>query len=114
MQSGARSGGDGAKGRTHFPLWPELRTNPSLLMLLRELRSTLRGCRTVLDVGCGNTSPLRFLPSLLLTGVDGYAPALEEARKNRTHDEYLLGGDVTHLGALFPDRRFDACVALDG
>jgi len=81
-------------------------------MLVRELRTELAGCETVLDVGCGNISPMRFLAGSRLTGVDGYAPALEEARRHGTHDEYLLG-DVKRLNELLPARRFDACVALD-
>ncbi len=93
-------------------LWPHWLTNPSLLTLIGELRSTLRHCETVLDVGCGNSSPLRFLPKVHLVGLEGYAPALEEARRARTHDEYF-SGNVKHLGDVFPSRRFDACVALD-
>jgi hypothetical protein len=98
--------------RREFSLWSQCKSNPSLLMLMKELRSVLAGCQTVLDVGCGNSSPMRLLPGIRLVGVDGYAPALEEARKNGTHDEYVLG-DVTGIGDLFQNRRFDACVALD-
>jgi hypothetical protein len=47
-----------------------------------------------------------------LAGVDGYAPALQQARSNQTHDEFFLG-DVKRLSDIFPSRRFDACVALD-
>ena len=86
--------------------------NPSLLMLIGELRSTLTGCKTVLDVGCGSASPLRFLSGMHLTGLDGYARALDEARERGTHDEYVLS-DVKKVGEVFPTRRFDACVALD-
>ena len=86
--------------------------NPNLFTLLKELRATLCGCKTVLDVGCGNCSPLRFLRDVELIGLEGYAPALEEARKLGSHDELVLG-DVRNVGALFSARRFDACVALD-
>jgi hypothetical protein len=37
---------------------------------------------------------------------------LEDAREAGTHNEYVLG-DVKRIGELFPNRRFDACVALD-
>lgn len=99
-------------GRARFRLSGQLGTNPSLLMLVRELRSSLSGCRTILDLGCGNASPLRFVPQARLTGLDGYPPALAEARQTRTHDE-LVPGAVTAAGALFSGRKFDACVALD-
>jgi hypothetical protein len=81
-------------------------------MLVRELQAELSGCETVLDVGCGNLSPMRFLTGPRLTGLDGYAPALEEARRNGTHDQYLLS-DVRRIDELLSGHRFDACVALD-
>jgi len=98
--------------RQHFSLCKHSLANPSLIMLVRELRCVFNDCSTVLDVGCGNWSPVRFLEGARLTGLDGYGPALEEARKNRTHDEYI-SGDVTRISELFPTRKFDACVALD-
>jgi hypothetical protein len=39
-------------------------------------------------------------------------PALDEARARGTHDEYHLA-DVKKVAEEFPNRRFDACVALD-
>ena len=106
------AGKDPLPSRSRVSPWTLLVSSPSLLMLLGELRSTLRGSQTVLDVGCGNGSPLRFLPKVHLVGLEGYAPAVEEARRARTHDEYFAG-DVKQLGDLFPSRRFDACIALD-
>jgi 2-polyprenyl-3-methyl-5-hydroxy-6-metoxy-1,4-benzoquinol methylase len=44
--------------------------------------------------------------------VDGYAPAVEEARRNATHDE-ILEAKVSSLADVLADRKFDACVALD-
>ncbi len=98
--------------RSTFSLCRASLTNPSLWTLVKEIECSLRGCRTVLDVGCGNGSPLRFLPRAHLTGVDGYAPSLEQARKAGTHDDYFLG-DVRKIGELFAGKKFDACVALD-
>src|SRR5690242_9239367 len=98
--------------RQQFSLWTHSLGNPSLLMLVKEFRRAFRDCSTVLDVGCGNWSPVRFLRTAHLTGMDGYLPALEEARKNRTHNEYV-SGDVTQVSELFASRKFDACIALD-
>jgi ubiquinone/menaquinone biosynthesis C-methylase UbiE len=100
------------RSRQHFDLWRESMANPSLMSFVREIRSTLRECKTVLDVGCGNCSPMRFVDEAYLVGVDGYQPALKEAREHGTHNEYVLG-DVKAIGGLFPNKRFDACVALD-
>jgi hypothetical protein len=85
---------------------------PGVWPLLRELRHTLRTCRSVLDIGCGNLSPLRTLPVETLVGVEGFEPALRQAKANATHDE-LLHGDVRQLRPLLGKRRFDGCVALD-
>src|SRR5690242_19457312 len=98
--------------RSKFNLLRESLGNPSLLSFMGEIRSTLKSCNTVLDIGCGNASPMRFLRNTHTVGVDGYCPALEEARSHGTHDEYFLG-DVTGISELFPTRKFDACIALD-
>lgn len=93
-------------------LWPYCLKNPNILALIQQLRSVLRGCQTVLDVGCGNGSPMRYVAGPHLVGVDGYPPAIEEARAAKTHDEFIVG-DVKQISKQFPGRRFDACVALD-
>jgi SAM-dependent methyltransferase len=98
--------------RQNFSLWKHSLANPSLVMLVKEIRSVFRDCSTVLDIGCGNWSPVRFLQGARLTGLDGYSPALEEARRNGTHEQYALG-DVTRISELFATSKFDACIALD-
>lgn len=78
----------------------------------RELVRALDGCESVLDVGCGARSPLRFLPGQRLVGVDAYAPDLDRARAQQTHDE-LVEADVARLDTIFKEKSFDACVACD-
>jgi SAM-dependent methyltransferase len=98
--------------RIRHRLWREVWFNPGLAQLIRALKRSLAGCQTALDVGCGSSSPLRFLTTLHLTGLDAYAPAIQEARERDTHDE-LVVGDVRRIRDLFAGRRFDACVGLD-
>jgi SAM-dependent methyltransferase len=98
--------------RRVFSLWPEGIANPALPALIGGLRTSLSTCQDVLDVGCGKNSPLRFVHKVQLVGIDGFPPAIEEAKALGTHDEYFTG-DVTHLRERFPERKFDACVALD-
>jgi SAM-dependent methyltransferase len=77
----------------------------------RDIRRALRDCRTVLDLGCGPASPVRYLPRPeRLVGVDGHGPAVEESRRMGIHDEYVVC-DVLELP--FPRRSFDAVVMLD-
>lgn len=79
---------------------------------MAQVQTAIGSCSSILDVGCGKNSPLRFIPKAHLVGVDGFAPAIEEARQRGTHDELLLG-DVQKLTGLFDSKQFDACIALD-
>jgi hypothetical protein len=98
--------------RIHRTVWREVFHNPTLIALVREVRQALRGCRTVLDLGCGPNSPVRYLHTAHTLGVDGYGPALAEAQARGTHDEYAAG-DVKAVRTLMAGRQFDGCVALD-
>lgn len=86
--------------------------DPAQILTRLELRHALKGCRTVLDVGCGYTSPLRHFGFERLVGVEGYRPSYESARLSRTHHE-LVCEDVRELVRLFKPGEFDACVAID-
>ncbi len=55
---------------------------------------------------------MRYFRGGSLVGVDAYEVSLQRARSRGTHDEFV-SGDVKRLEDLFPERRFDACVALD-
>lgn len=98
--------------------WRLLRTliqrgfDPAQMLIWLALHRALRGCDSVLDVGCGGRSNLNLLGARRLVGVDGWAPSVEQARAHRTHDEVVLG-DVRELDRLFSPGQFDACVALD-
>jgi Methyltransferase domain len=77
-----------------------------------QLRTTLVGCQSVLDIGCGPASPLRFMGFERLVGVEGYLPGYEAAKSSQTHHDIVFG-DVRDLEAHFTPKSFEACVALD-
>jgi SAM-dependent methyltransferase len=85
---------------------------PLFATYLSELANGLRGCTSCLDVGCGAGSPVRLIGLDYLVGIDGHAPSLEEAKRNRTHNEFHCA-DVRTIGSLFQAESFDACVGLD-
>jgi SAM-dependent methyltransferase len=85
---------------------------PSQIVTILQIRKALKNCREVLDVGCGPDSALSLLGFDRLVGIEGYAPSVEAAKKNRTHHE-IVQGDVRHLETQFQAGQFDACVALD-
>lgn len=77
-----------------------------------ELRKILGDCQTVLDIGCGPSSPIRFLEFEYSVGVDGHEPSLTEARNKGTHNEFHLC-DVREISKKFTEKQFDCCVAAD-
>jgi SAM-dependent methyltransferase len=98
--------------------WRLLRTllqrgfDPAQILVWLAMHRALRDCKSVLDVGCGGNSNLRLLGAQRLAGIDGWAPSVEKARANKTHDE-VAQGDVREMDKLFRPGQFDACVALD-
>ena len=98
--------------RTTFDLIHETKPFSSPRTNIIELSRILSDCNSIIDVGCGRSSPLRFISADLLVGVDVYRKDLEEAKKLKTHDEYVVA-NAGKLREFFKPDQFDACVALD-
>ena len=71
----------------------------NVLTLMREISD----CKSVLDIGCGKESLLRFSKAELLVGVDAFEQDVELARKRATHDE-LSVCDAMDLAKRFSGR----------
>lgn len=70
----------------------------------------LEDCDTVIDIGCGKNSPLRYVKNIKYSvGVDIHAPYLKESKAKKIHDEYILE-DIQDL--ILKDNSFDAVVCL--
>jgi len=72
------------------------------------------GCRTLLDVGCGEMSPIahhkhRFAK---MVGVDAHLPSMLAARAADRHHAYCCI-DINDVAAVFREKSFDCVVALD-
>ena len=80
-------------------------------LLAQELS---RGCASLLDVGCGNNSPVRRLTSAIpqRTGVDAFAPALAESLRLGIHTDGRQV-DVLDIGSHFAPRSYDCVLASD-
>jgi SAM-dependent methyltransferase len=80
----------------------------------RALRQSCVGCRTLLDVGCGEDSPLAGAARRMerSVGLDAFEPAISASRARKIHDDYVLG-DVRKLGDLFEPASFDCVAAID-
>jgi hypothetical protein len=78
-----------------------------------ELDQAIGDCRTLLDVGCGSSSPISlFCDRLESVGVDAHGPSIESSREKRIHKEYVQM-DVMDIGERFPPTSFDCVLAYD-
>ncbi len=86
--------------------------DPAQILTRLAFRRALAGCDKVLEVGCGKTPNMKWLGIRGSTGIDGYAPYLDEAKKEQLHAECVLG-DVRELDQYFEPGQFDTVIALD-
>jgi len=82
---------------------------PNYLYLLKR---EIKDCRTVIDLGCGTSSPAKYVRSKkqYWVGVDGFGPAIENSKKQRIHNEYIES-DILKL--KLPEKSFECAIALD-
>lgn len=76
----------------------------------RYLKKELQNCRTVLDLGCGDESPIQGVSTLFSVGVELFEPSLEESKKKKIHSQYIKA-DIRKIE--FKKNSFDAVLALD-
>ena len=74
------------------------------------LQRELKGCQSVLDLGCGRESPLKYCRVAYSLGVDAFEPALRESKERGIHSEYVLA-DIA--GVKFKPKSFDAVIMID-
>ena len=86
--------------------------DPAQILVRLYFRKALRGSGRVLEVGCGRTPNMKWLGIEHSTGIDAFAPYLEEARQKKLHENFVLG-DVRELEKYFKANEFDTVAALD-
>ena len=76
------------------------------------LRRETKNCRTVIDLGCGNTSPGKYVKSKnhYWVGVDRFEPYLTQSSYHKIHDKYIKS-DILKL--KMPAKSFECAMALD-
>jgi len=91
----------------NLPYFSSVKNNVELL------KKELADCKTVVDLGCGADSNLKYLDKSISTyGVDIYKKDLVIAKKNKTHKFFVLS-DIVEIKKHFKKKSVDACVMLD-
>jgi hypothetical protein len=75
------------------------------------LRKNLKDCESVLDLGCGPSSPLQYCENIKYSvGVEAFEPYLKESKRKKIHTEYI-GKKVEEVD--FSKRSFDAVILIE-
>ncbi len=80
---------------------------------LWAVQNSLKGCTSVLDVGCGANSSVRsVIKGLYSEGIDAYRPSIIESKRRKIHHKYIVG-DISQLDKYYKKKSFDAVIAID-
>lgn len=83
------------------------------IFFFSRLEKELANSKSVLDVGCGNDSPIgRIKKTFRSTGIDIYPKCIDVSKKNNYHDNYQLG-DVRKLNKFYKNKSFDTAISMD-
>ncbi|MFH1744572.1 MAG: class I SAM-dependent methyltransferase [bacterium] len=75
------------------------------------LQRELRDCESVLDLGCGPSSPLQYCKNVKYSiGVEAFTPYLAETQKRKIHTEYI-NKRIEEVD--FPENSFDAVIMIE-
>lgn len=75
------------------------------------LTKELKDCETVLDLGCGPSSPLQHCKNIKYSvGVETFKPYIEESKRGKIHTEYI---DKRIELVDFPNNSFDAVIMIE-
>lgn len=74
------------------------------------LRKELGDCDSILDLGCGNNSPIQYINAAYTLGIDNGEQNIKESEDKTIHTEYLRA-DIREI--KFNDDSFDAVLILD-
>ncbi len=98
-----------------FDLHRNLRANKYYGKLFKtdvyNLKADLSDCKTVLDIGCGPNSIIKYCNNLSYSiGVEAFAPYVSLSKAKGIHTEYL---NSNILDVNFKDNSFDAVIMVD-
>jgi len=75
------------------------------------LQTELKDCESVLDLGCGPSSPLKYCKNVKQSvGVEAFGAYLEESKKRGIHSKYI---EKRIEQVDFPENSFDAVILIE-
>jgi SAM-dependent methyltransferase len=75
------------------------------------LRKKLSDCETVLDLGCGPSSPLQYCKNIQYSvGVETFPAYLEKTKRRKIHSNYM---EIRVEEVDFPEKSFDAVIMIE-
>lgn len=79
-----------------------------------ELEAVIGDAQSLLDVGCGTDSPVRYISKRpeRLVGVDGFQPSIDESNKKNIHDDYVCA-NLLDIDKHFDQNSYECVMALD-
>jgi cyclopropane fatty-acyl-phospholipid synthase-like methyltransferase len=79
----------------------------------KELEKQMKGCHSVLDIGCGSNSPIKYIKNRpYCVGVDGFKPSISRSKKQKIHNKYIQL-DINKIDQVFDENSYDCVIALD-
>lgn len=80
-----------------------------------ELEKAIGNSKTILDVGCGSNSPIKYFLNpkrYHKTGIDIFLPSLEKSKEQQIFENYIHG-NILNLSDIFHQKKFDVVISLD-
>lgn len=74
------------------------------------LKRELKDCYSVLDLGCGPDSPIKYCNVPYSVGVDAFEPYIKAGKEKKIHTEYILA-NISDLN--FKPNSFDGVVLIE-
>ncbi|MFH1005017.1 MAG: class I SAM-dependent methyltransferase [Bacteroidota bacterium] len=80
----------------------------------RMLEKEVYDCESLLDVGCGSDSPIKYFSKKIkhCVGVDAFQSSIDKSKTKEIHNEYHLM-NVLDIDKKFPEKSFDYVIASD-
>jgi SAM-dependent methyltransferase len=87
--------------------------NSNFPTYINVLKKASMDCESLLDVGCGYSSPVQYLnKNINSVGLDAFEPNIVKSKNKGIHKDYVIG-NFDSLEKLFKRNSFDCVLAND-